>query len=180
MGDVLGRLHALAKASALGFGLVLRGAAVGLDHANDVPYVLLAGGLQVLTSPVSANLISRAREARWVAGGLGTPRRQFGNVRGNVQGVTDRIYRNLFPVYFKGVDMAIAPFVRQFAGIDARWWQAQPWPRLQEWLAQWQQGSLLASVMDKRPAWVEGAAGVVCPRPSQQHLPATDPSPSSA
>ena len=77
-------------------------------------------------------------------------------------------------------DMAIAPFVRQFAGIDARWWQAQPWPRLQEWLAQWQQGSLLASVMDKRPAWVEGAAGVVCPRPSQQHLPATDPSPSSA
>ena len=23
-------------------------------------------------------------------------------------------------------DMAIAPFVRQFAGIDARWWQAQP------------------------------------------------------
>ena len=28
-----------------------------------------------------------------------------------VQGVTDRIYRNLFPVYFKGVDMAIAPFI---------------------------------------------------------------------
>ena len=28
-----------------------------------------------------------------------------------LQGVTDRIYRNLFPVYFKGVDMAIAPFL---------------------------------------------------------------------
>jgi len=28
-----------------------------------------------------------------------------------VQGVTDRIYRNLFPVYFKGVDLAIAPFI---------------------------------------------------------------------
>ena len=28
-----------------------------------------------------------------------------------VQGITDRIYRNLFPVYFKGVDMAIAPFI---------------------------------------------------------------------
>jgi len=28
-----------------------------------------------------------------------------------VQGMTDRIYRNLFPVYFKGVDMAIAPFI---------------------------------------------------------------------
>jgi tRNA-dihydrouridine synthase len=28
-----------------------------------------------------------------------------------VQGITDRIYRNLFPVYFKGVDLAIAPFI---------------------------------------------------------------------
>lgn len=28
-----------------------------------------------------------------------------------VQGITDRIYRNLFSVYFEGVDMAIAPFI---------------------------------------------------------------------
>jgi tRNA-dihydrouridine synthase B len=28
-----------------------------------------------------------------------------------VQGITDRIYRNLFAVYFKGVDVAIAPFI---------------------------------------------------------------------
>jgi tRNA-dihydrouridine synthase len=28
-----------------------------------------------------------------------------------IQGTTDRIYRNLFPVYFKGVDVAIAPFI---------------------------------------------------------------------
>jgi len=28
-----------------------------------------------------------------------------------IQGITDRIYRNLFPVYFRGVDMAVAPFV---------------------------------------------------------------------
>jgi tRNA-dihydrouridine synthase B len=28
-----------------------------------------------------------------------------------VQGTTDRIYRNLFPIYFKGVDLAIAPFI---------------------------------------------------------------------
>ena len=60
-------------------------------------------------------------------------------------------------------DMAIAPFVRQFAAIDAHWWQAQPWPRLQEWLAQWQNGNLLASVMDKLPAWAEEKAGVDFP-----------------
>jgi tRNA-dihydrouridine synthase B len=28
-----------------------------------------------------------------------------------LQGMTDRIYRNLFPLYFKGVDLAIAPFI---------------------------------------------------------------------
>ena len=28
-----------------------------------------------------------------------------------LQGITDRIYRNLFPLYFKGVDLAIAPFI---------------------------------------------------------------------
>jgi tRNA-dihydrouridine synthase B len=28
-----------------------------------------------------------------------------------IQGITDRLYRNLFPVYFKGVDVAIAPFI---------------------------------------------------------------------
>lgn len=28
-----------------------------------------------------------------------------------LQGMTDRIYRNLFPVYFKGVDVALAPFI---------------------------------------------------------------------
>jgi tRNA-dihydrouridine synthase B len=28
-----------------------------------------------------------------------------------LQGITDRIYRNVFPLFFKGVDMAIAPFI---------------------------------------------------------------------
>ncbi|RQO83311.1 glutathione S-transferase [Acidovorax sp. FJL06] len=60
-------------------------------------------------------------------------------------------------------DMAIAPFVRQFAGMDADWWAAQPWPRLQAWLAQWQASDLLASVMHKLPAWVDGTKGVPFP-----------------
>lgn len=58
--DVLARMHALSKASTLGFVLVLAGAALGLDRADDITFVALAGLLQVLTSPVGANLISRA------------------------------------------------------------------------------------------------------------------------
>lgn len=60
-------------------------------------------------------------------------------------------------------DMAIAPFVRQFAGIDAAWWDAQPWPHLQAWLAQWQASHLFESVMHKLPAWLDGTEGVPFP-----------------
>ncbi len=58
-------------------------------------------------------------------------------------------------------DMAIAPFVRQFAGIDGTWWDAQPWPHLQAWLAHWQASHLFESVMHKLPAWVDGTEGVL-------------------
>ena len=69
----------------------------------------------------------------------------------------------LFGEHCALADMAIAPFVRQFAGVDPAWWQAQPWLRLQAWLAQWQASSLLASVMEKYPAWVDGQAGITFP-----------------
>ena len=69
----------------------------------------------------------------------------------------------LFGTHAALADMAIAPFARQFAGIDADWWAAQPWPCLQAWLAQWQASDLLASVMHKLPAWVDGTEGVLFP-----------------
>ncbi len=58
--DVLSRMHALTKASTLGFVLVAVGAAVQLPTANDVTSALLAAGLQILTLPVAANLIARS------------------------------------------------------------------------------------------------------------------------
>jgi multicomponent Na+:H+ antiporter subunit G len=58
--DVLARMHALTKASTLGMVLVLVGAAITLEHPNDVTSLLLAAALQVLTLPVGANLLSRA------------------------------------------------------------------------------------------------------------------------
>jgi glutathione S-transferase len=70
---------------------------------------------------------------------------------------------HLFGAHAALADMAIAPFVRQFAGIDASWWDAQPWPHLQAWLAAWNASALLASVMHKLPAWVDGTPGVAFP-----------------
>jgi multicomponent Na+:H+ antiporter subunit G len=58
--DVLARMHALAKASTFGVLLMLVGAAIALDHPNDVTSLVLAALLQVLTSPPASNLLSRA------------------------------------------------------------------------------------------------------------------------
>ncbi len=54
-------------------------------------------------------------------------------------------------------DMAILPFVRQFAHTDADWFAAQPWPRLQGWLAAFEGSALYAGVMDKQPPWQPAA-----------------------
>ena len=56
----------------------------------------------------------------------------------------------------------------------ADWWAAQPWPRLQAWLAQWQASDLLASVMHKLPAWVDGTEGVLFARPAKRLAPGAD------
>lgn len=50
-------------------------------------------------------------------------------------------------------DMALLPFVRQFAHTDAAWFSAQPWPQLQAWLARFEASALYAGVMEKRPTW---------------------------
>ena len=60
-------------------------------------------------------------------------------------------------------DTAIAPFVRQFAGVDAAWFAAQPWPRLREWLASWQASAAFTTVMHRYPAWKSGDVGVTFP-----------------
>lgn len=58
--DAMSRLHALTKASTLGVVLVLLGAALSLDRANDWTSLLLAAALQLATSPLSAALIARS------------------------------------------------------------------------------------------------------------------------
>ncbi len=50
-------------------------------------------------------------------------------------------------------DVAIAPFIRQFAATDAPWFDAQPWPHLHAWLAEFQTWPLLEAVMVRLPPW---------------------------
>lgn len=60
-------------------------------------------------------------------------------------------------------DMAIAPFVRQYAHVDREWFQAQPWPCLRAWLDGWMASPLFASVMAKYPRWTPEVPGEAFP-----------------
>lgn len=53
-------------------------------------------------------------------------------------------------------DAAILPFVRQFAFIDKAWFDAQPWPDLQDWLARFLNADRFARIMRKYPQWQPG------------------------
>lgn len=48
-------------------------------------------------------------------------------------------------------DLALFPFVRQFAAVDATWFAAQALPGLQRWLAHWLASPLFAACMHKLP-----------------------------
>lgn len=53
-------------------------------------------------------------------------------------------------------DVAIVPFVRQFANTDRAWFDVQPWPLLRKWLVEFENSSSFAEIMTKLPQWHEG------------------------
>jgi glutathione S-transferase len=53
-------------------------------------------------------------------------------------------------------DFAIFPFIRQFANNDRNWFDAQPLPGLQKWLAAHLGSDLFAAAMKKYPQWKTG------------------------
>ncbi len=63
-------------------------------------------------------------------------------------------------------DMAILPFVRQFAHTDPGWFAAQPWPQLGAWLGRWESSALFHQVMEKYPPWQAGHCGPAFPSAS--------------
>lgn len=50
-------------------------------------------------------------------------------------------------------DVAIFPFVRQFASVDRAWFDKAGYGNLLAWLTQWEQSVLFQSVMQKQPLW---------------------------
>ncbi len=60
-------------------------------------------------------------------------------------------------------DMAIVPFVRQFANVDRAWFDAQPWPHLIGWLEAFLASGRFEAIFKKYPKWQAGDAPTVFP-----------------
>jgi glutathione S-transferase len=53
-------------------------------------------------------------------------------------------------------DIALFPFIRQFAGIDPDWFAEQPLPGVQAWLERLVTSDLFAAIMPKFTPWKAG------------------------
>jgi glutathione S-transferase len=53
-------------------------------------------------------------------------------------------------------DIALFPFIRQFAMVDYDWFETAPFPNLRRWLEKWLEDPRFLRVMKKHAAWAPG------------------------
>ncbi|WP_167630950.1 glutathione S-transferase [Mariprofundus ferrooxydans] len=53
-------------------------------------------------------------------------------------------------------DVALFPFIRQFAAVEPAWFAATPYGSLRAWLDAWQQSELFSAAMIRYPQWHAG------------------------
>ena len=53
------------------------------------------------------------------------------------------------------IDVAIFPFIRQFAAVNPQRFEKLPFPTIRVWLQQHLESELFNSVMDKHPTWID-------------------------
>jgi glutathione S-transferase len=61
------------------------------------------------------------------------------------------------------LDAATLPFVRQFRGVDANWFDRRDWPALHHWLGMFLASEYFAAVMHKYPPWHFGDSELLFP-----------------
>ena len=61
------------------------------------------------------------------------------------------------------VDIALFPFIRQFAFVDKSWFDAMSWNYLKQWLESFLSSALFQLVMQKHSPWKSGGARVIFP-----------------
>lgn len=59
------------------------------------------------------------------------------------------------------VDIALLPFIRQFARVERQWYLQSPYPKLKQWLNSYLQSPMFTKVMAKYPLWQESKERVL-------------------
>lgn len=52
-------------------------------------------------------------------------------------------------------DIALLPFIRQFARIERQWYLQSPYPKVRQWLNNYLQSPIFTKVMAKYPLWLD-------------------------
>jgi len=53
------------------------------------------------------------------------------------------------------VDIALLPFIRQFARVERQWYLQSPYPKIRQWLNNYLQSPMFTKVMAKHPLWLD-------------------------
>lgn len=69
----------------------------------------------------------------------------------------------LFNDEFSFADLAILPFIRQFAFVDIHWFNQSKYQRVRDWLTNFIDSELFLSIMKKYPTWLESNQEVSFP-----------------
>lgn len=69
----------------------------------------------------------------------------------------------LFSDEYSFVDLAILPFIRQFAFVDIHWFNQSKYQRVRDWLTNFIDSELFLSIMKKYPTWLESNQDVSFP-----------------
>lgn len=58
-------------------------------------------------------------------------------------------------------DLALLPFIRQFARVERQWYLQSPYPKLRQWLDKYLQSKMFSKVMTKHELWLVNRADVL-------------------
>jgi len=70
------------------------------------------------------------------------------------------LHNNLIDEEISLADIAIFPFIRQFASVDKIWFEQSPYPKLRAWLNRQTSSTLFTDIMYKYPQWSAGDKAV--------------------
>lgn len=77
--------------------------------------------------------------------------------------------RYLFTEQISLADMAIFPFIRQFAGVDKAWFDGSGYLNVQRWLTELVNSALFQGIMRKYPTWLESEQQYLFPENETTH-----------